>query len=73
MIIKMSFEDWKPHDSGHSIYSTEKGVELSMGDFHSGTVFEADIKLDSENEKELMDAIKQGYNPIFRIFKTGKE
>ena len=70
--IKMSFEDWMPHNSGKSIYSTEKGVELSMGDFHSGTVFEATIELDVDSEKELKEAIKQGFNPIFRIYEKSR-
>ncbi|MFH1226820.1 MAG: hypothetical protein V1701_02815 [Planctomycetota bacterium] len=72
MKINMSFEDWKPHNSGFTIYPTKEGVRLSSGDFHSGTVFEAEIKLDAENETFLRESLKQGYNPIFRIYKESQ-
>ena len=66
MKIELVFEDWKV--DGKSVYNTELGVNLSMGQFHSGTTFSGTIYLDEDDEKELSEAIKNGYSPIFRIY-----
>ena len=66
MKIKLVFDDWK--EKGKSIYNTEKGIELSMGQFHSGTTFNGDITLDEEDEKELRRAIFNGYRPSFKAY-----
>lgn len=65
MKIKLVFHDWCKLCK--SIYSTEEGIELSLGDFHSGTTFDAEIELDEGNEKELKRAIKNGYQPTFYV------
>lgn len=65
MEIKLVFEDW--HQNNKSIYNTPEGIELSLGDFHSGTTFDGEIRLNKENKLELKNAIKKGYIPIFRI------
>ena len=65
MKIKLVFLDWQK--GGESIYSTDEGVELSMGLFHSGTTFEGSIVLDPEDAQELAEAIKQGYQPCFWV------
>lgn len=69
MKIKLIFTDWRKWDKDKrcSIYNTEIGCELSMGEFHGGTTFDGEICLTPENEKELTEAIKQGYKPIFCI------
>ena len=41
MKIKLVFLDWEK--DGKSIYNTPEGVELSFGQFHSGTMFDAEI------------------------------
>jgi len=63
MKIKVIFEDWK--ENGKSIYSTEKGVELSMGSLHSGSCWEGEIDFDPDTELELKERGK--YRAIFEI------
>lgn len=67
MKIQLVFQDWlnKNHES---IYNTEKGIELSSGDFHSGAVFEATINCD--DELELQNALNKGYRPVFYVVKN---
>lgn len=63
MKVKLVFLGWRQR--GKSIDTTEKGVELSMGDFHGGTTFTATIDLDSNNAQELLASIKEGYQPCW--------
>ena len=63
MKIDLIFDDWRK--DGQSIYHTEEGVELSLGDFHTGTTFDGEIELDITSEHELQDAIEAGYEPLF--------
>ena len=65
MKIKLIFEDWK--NQGKSIYSTEAGIHLSMGDFHSGTIFYGQINLDAEQHDELKRALRDGFTPSFVV------
>ena len=67
MKIKLVFEDWR--DRNHkSVYSTEKGVDLSTGDFHSGTTFNATIEVD--DPEELKESLRQGYIPVFYVIEA---
>lgn len=67
MKIKLVFDDWR--DRSHkSVYGTEKGVNLSMGDFHSGTTFNATIEVD--DPEELKESLRQGFIPVFYIIKA---
>ncbi len=63
MKIKLVFLDWY-NIQGESVYNSEKGIELSAGDFHSGSTFAADIDLDIESTQELQDALTSGYIPV---------
>lgn len=66
MKIRLVFDDWR--DKKHqSVYSTQDGIDLSMGDFHAGTTFEAEISLNAEQEAELRDALREGYVPVFYV------
>jgi hypothetical protein len=67
MKVKLVFLHWQ--QKGRSIYNTERGNDLSMGDFHSGTTFEGEIELDEEQEVELFKAIQAGFQPCFWIAK----
>ncbi len=71
MKIKLAFETWQDK-VGFDIYNTERGIELSSGDFHSGTVFEAEIKIDSATESELREALASGARPVFVVYKEGE-
>jgi len=70
MKIKLVFEDWKKN--GKSIYNTEDGIELSIGDFHSGTTFNGEINLSPDNEEELKQAIKNKNFPYFMLIGEDK-
>ena len=65
MKIKLVFYDWRR--GSKSVYNTEEGIELSMGNFHSGTTFDAEIELDSESEEELREFLESGATPVFYI------
>ena len=67
MKIKLVFEDWQK--DGKSVYQTPEGIYLSLGNFHSGTTFDADIDLDAGDEKELQRAIDAGFVPVFVVVK----
>ena len=70
MKIRLVFDDWKKDYK--SVYSTEKGVDLSMGPFHSGTIFEGEIDLHSSEEEELAKAMEAGFVPHFYIIPVEK-
>ena len=72
MKVKLVFHDWIDKDQ-KSVYSTEKGVELTTGPFHHGTVFYADIDLVLEDQMDLYEAIKQGYTPVFYVVREKKD
>lgn len=67
MKINLVFEDWQDGD-GESVLYTEDGIELSMGDFHPGTVFDGTIRIDDESEAAaLQAALEAGFRPIFYL------
>ena len=70
--IRLVFDSWCK--DGQFI-NDEKTVELSStaAQFHSGTVFEGEIELDKESEKELTDAIDSGYKPVFYCIEPKEE
>jgi len=68
MKIKLVFYDWNLN--GKSVYNTEEGIELSSGDFHSGTTFRGEINLDSDQEEEIRKAILLGYQPCFLVLES---
>lgn len=68
IMVDLAFDDWKKE--GISVYQTEKGIQLSMNDFHSGTVFYGALMLDEEHGQALVQALKEGYTPTFSVFNT---
>jgi len=64
MKIKLVFADWQER-GGRSVYHTAVGVNLTVGQFHSGTTFSGSIRLSAEDEEELADAMRKGYQPVF--------
>ena len=78
--VALAFNDWTR--DGTSIYATDQGIELSMGNFHSGTVFRGSLAIDIDDATELRRAIESGALPTFLLFevntppsseKTGEE
>ena len=69
MKCSLVLEDWRQRERPDSIYSTKLGMELSSGDLHSGTTFEATVELPQDISLEVIDAWTQhkAY-PVFRLF-----
>ena len=63
--IELVLDDWQR--ACKSIYNTEEGLVLSLGALHSGTVFHGTIRLDVEEEAHLLEAMKTGAYPTFRL------
>lgn len=68
MKVSLVFSDWQK--VGKSIYNTDEGVNLSCGQFHSGTTFPAEIELDEEDAEELKVAMQNGYTPVWATFES---
>lgn len=66
MKVRLAFHDWQK--GGKSVYGTPEGIELSTGDFHSGTVFGGTLDLDEGNAGEIRRALAAGYEPVFYVF-----
>lgn len=63
--VDFVFDDWK-HEN-QSIYQTPLGLELSIGDFHGGTMFRGTIELDEEDLDTLEYAEAQDADAIFLL------
>ena len=63
--IRMTFDDLRR--KGKSMYSTEEGVQMTMGDIHSGSTFSGTITLDEENMDQLNKMFEAGLQPVFWI------
>jgi|2_EtaG_2_1085320.scaffolds.fasta_scaffold96731_1 hypothetical protein len=66
MLVNFVFSDWR-NNKEESVYSTEKGVKLSLGSFHSGTAFVGDMYLSHDDQQDLRQALAEGYHPVFAI------
>lgn len=64
--IDLVFDDWRDSEN-RSIYGTEAGMELSLGNFHPGTTFNGSIKLNDDEADELRAALKAGFTPVFYL------
>jgi hypothetical protein len=64
MKVKLVFEDWR-NNEGRSVYS--ELTMLSTGGYHSGTTFNGEINLTTEQEDELKAYMKNGYRPVFWV------
>lgn len=63
--MTLVFQNWMRN--GSDISFTEEGSDLSLGDFHSGTVFSAIIMLDEDEESDLRQALATGACPVFYV------
>ena len=66
--VKLMFVDWIDI-KGKSIYNTEEGIRLSMGDLHSGSTF----TLDSLPIEEIKEAANRGFFVTFRVLPRGRD
>lgn len=52
----------------------EREPMLSMGDFHSGTIFGGDSGIFTDGERAFMNqAIEQEFYPVFRVIEATDE
>lgn len=63
MKVKLVFYDWLT--ASLRVPLAIERLNLETGVFHSGSTFQAEIELDSEQEKELNMALRHGFRPIF--------
>lgn len=73
MKVELVLNDWKKIGCCNSIYNTDLGVQLSSGDLHSGTIFEAEINF---KDQDIADEIKRHWDkhkayPVFNLIITG--
>lgn len=54
--VKLVFDDW--FSNNKSIYNSELGVKLSMGDLHSGTTFECELIIEGDVGNEMVNAME---------------
>lgn len=66
MRIKLIFNDWINKD-GKSVYNQAGCTHLSMGQFHSGTMFNGQIDLDEDDRNEIRAGIAEGCWPVFKV------
>jgi hypothetical protein len=66
--VQLVFDDWRMARVVGSIYSTKIGVELSKGNLHSGSCFDAEIEIDDYEAQEIIDAWErhEAY-PVFSV------
>lgn len=68
MRVKIVFDDWRQVGKADSIYQTELGGDLSSGDLHSGTTFDAELTVDAATEREIKRAwVYAGAYPVFSV------
>ena len=65
-------DDWRKIGNPKSIYATDLGITLSLGDLHSGTTFDANIEFsDPYIEQDILKALKDnGAYPVFSLIIT---
>lgn len=59
------FDHWELN--GQDMTNTEEGIEVSLTDFHGGSMFDAIIVLDEEQTEDIKNAIKNKFTPVFRF------
>ena len=64
--VMLVFNKWTK--DGNMVYDGMKRLELSAGSFHAGTCFQADIDLRLDEQKELVEAIKEGFVPTVDVW-----
>jgi hypothetical protein len=57
--VKLAFDDWQDKQC-KSVYSTEVGIELSMGNFHSGSTWDGEIEIDETDLRDIKKSISKG-------------
>ena len=68
MRCKLVLDDWRQLGNSESIYGTPLGWKLSLGDLHSGTTFDVEVRVSEDVEEEIIKAMQDhGAYPVFRL------
>lgn len=68
MKVRLVMDDWRQVGVAKSIYSTPLGVDLSMGEMHCGTTWEATIEMPPHIADEIETAWRDhGAYPVLRL------
>jgi hypothetical protein len=68
MNCKLALDDWRQVGESESVYETPLGTVLTTGDLHSGTTFEAVIKLSPSVLAEIARLWREyGAYPVLRV------
>ena len=67
MKVKLVFDRWQRYtpEGIVNLHETPEGIELEMGDFHSGSTFPGSIDLPEYQADEMREAMKTGAEPVF--------
>ncbi len=64
--VRWVFVSWQKH--GKSVYDSEEGEQLFVGDLRRGVEFTGSIELDDEEVQRIQEASKKGIRPVFDLF-----
>ena len=74
MKVRLVMYDWRQKGVVGSIYGTELGIELSLGDLHNGTTFPAKIDMEPDIIAEIRAAWRDHLAyPIMAIIPTAQD
>jgi hypothetical protein len=65
--VKLVFNDWLDVKNNKSIYQTEEGIQLSKGDLHGGSTFDAEIDLPEDELRTILEANAIQVAPVFYV------
>jgi hypothetical protein len=67
--VSLVFDGWRDQRTGESVYGEPIDIEngLSLGSYHSGTVFDAEIEINLGDDGTLEAAQKLGIVPLFWV------
>jgi hypothetical protein len=64
MKLKLVLDDW----TDLQLFSVYRACpRLSLGDFHHGSAFPAEVVLTPDQEQELREALADGFRPVFYL------
>lgn len=63
--VRWVFVSWQKH--GKSVYDSDEGQQLFVGDLRRGIEFVGTIELDDEEVQRIQEAAKKGIRPVFDL------
>ena len=68
--VKLVFDGWILSEG--KTFDSKDTIEASMGSFHYGSTFNADLYLRRDEIQEIKEQIKKGLRPRFEMYLEGK-